>query len=89
LTVGVALIIRVHALALLAVFGLDRSTCDSFFAAIATIVRAAAVVVLVVAVAIPFVIRELTAPFTVGVALIIRVQTTASLTILRDDAAAV
>ena len=35
--------------------------------------------VLVVAVAIPFVIRELTAPFTVGVALIIRVQTTASL----------
>jgi len=80
--VGVALIIRVQTFASLAILGVDRAAFDCFFAAVATVPLAAAVIVLVVAVAIPLVIRELTAPFTVGVALIIRVQTFASLAIL-------
>jgi len=73
---------------LLTVFGANRSTFDCFFAAVATVPLAAAVIVLVVAVAIPLVIRQLTTPFTVGVALIFRVQTLASLAILQVDRAA-
>jgi len=50
---------RIQALARFAILGLDFATFDSLRTTITAIVRATAVVVLVVAVAISFVVREL------------------------------
>jgi len=69
----------IFALAFVAVFFVNGASFNGFSTAISTIVLTTTVVVAVIAIAISFVVRELAAPFAVGVALIVRIQTFASL----------
>jgi len=80
-TSRIRLAIRVFALACFAVFCFNGASFHGFSTAISTIVLTTTVVVVVIAIAISFVVRELAAPFAVGVALIVRIQTFALLAI--------
>jgi len=80
---------RIEARTLLAVFCRHFAPFDSFGTAITTIVLAPAVVVLVVAVAIPFEIRESTASCAILAAFVGRIQTRTNLAIFHTDRAAI
>lgn len=98
-TVSIALVVRelaspstgvccnggVLALTFLAVFGYDVTALDGFLTAISAVPLAPTVVVLVVAIAIPFVVRELAHALAVIIAFVFRVQTLACLAILGVD----
>jgi len=98
-TVSIALVVRefaspntgyprlcgVLALTFFAVFGVDFTALDGFLTAISAVPLAPTVVVLVVAIAIPFVVREFAKACAVIIAFVFRVQTLACLAILGVD----